>query len=344
MVAVIAGVPLVLPGVLSEAGAALGRIGPVTALVAGRGMEWDPVRTARPFAGGTAILVIALAGSGYLAFLRRAEPSSSSGTAPHAAIVQWLAPQPGDHARLADALGAGLVAPMREARDGTLVIGTTCPDLVRYFPGTSCRRAAPFALPTAMERSLVASLGLYGTKIRLAAPSADAASGTALVLDSAPTELLQERVQIAATRLLPAPTVVSRLTWVLKESPLVAWISGGVLAALIALAVGSLVSMIDRLLATRVHRRHLLALGLGEHRLIAIETWLFAAPYGASIVIGFLAGLALCAMIVDRAGADMPWSAVQLVLGIAVAGGLMGTAGVALIGVRSVGEEGPGTG
>jgi len=37
--------------------------------------------------------------------------------------------------------------------------------------------------------------------------------------------------------------------------------------------------LVDRLLATRLSRRHLLALGLTPRRLASLEAWLFAVPY-----------------------------------------------------------------
>jgi hypothetical protein len=114
IIATVAGVPLLLPGVLRATGAALGRLESVPALMAGRGLEWDPVRAARPFVGGAALLILTLVGSGYLALARDVEVPSLPVGERQAVFVEWLDPRPEDSARLADMLGEDLVVPFSE--------------------------------------------------------------------------------------------------------------------------------------------------------------------------------------------------------------------------------------
>lgn len=342
IVATVVGVPLILPSALRTIGAALGRLESVPASVAGRNLEWNPVRAARPFAGSAALIVIVLAGSGYIAAARHLEePSLPAGEA-QTVTVDWLDPQPTDPERLADTLGTGIVVPIRQ-REGELAVGATCPQLVRYLPkteaGAACRTGAPFELPTETKRRFIEAAAMVaapGVKIRLVPEDEVATSGSALVIDDEPLEVLDERVRNAAMRTLPVAYVLSLESMVMRESPLVAWIVGGTIIAAFALTVGCLLSLVDRLLAARKHHRHLLNLGLSPARLATFEAWLFVGPYAAIVVIGFSAGFALCAPVVSASGALIPWRVIAVTLGVAVVTGLVGTASVATFGARSV--------
>lgn len=347
--AMVVAAPLVLPNVLRAAGERLRRRDSVPALVAGRGMAWDPIRTARPFAVGAALVVLALAGNGWLAFKSDTEASALDGGAVAAVKVWWYDPQPGDRDRLASVLGSGLVVPFShdhghgeqgshhgdEAGEGGALVGATCRQLAPYLSGVACRPDAPYALPHDAAHALADALGEPGTGAALVPPG-EIAGRSAVVFDRAPLGALHERVRTAAMRVLPAPTVQSRMTWVGNESPLVRWLVGGLAVALVALTIGGVLSMVDRLLATQSRRRHLLALGLDARRLAALEMWLFAAPFAASAALGVSAGLALCALISLRTRVDVPWEAVRVVVGSAVLIGLLGTAAVALFGVWSL--------
>ncbi len=341
IVAAAAGVPLVLPGVLRAAGGALGRLGSVSAQLAGRSLQWDPVRTSRPFAGVTVLIVLALVGSGYLALVRYVEPSPGPLAAgPQAVTVSWLDPHPDDLNRFADALGTGLVVPARTS-DSTLTIGATCRDVVRYFADAPpCDPKVPYRLPVGMRQRVKEALGGVYMRVRLAPQDEIADSGSALVLGDAPLKVLEERVRTAAMRTLPAPFVYSALSTQMSQSPLVPWVVGGVVAAAIVLTVGCLISLVDRLLAARRHHRLLLNLGVVPGRLTAIEAWLFAAPYAAVVALSFGVGLLICALIIGFfSGVPMPWHDIGIVAGVAVVVGIAGTASVAAFGARSVLRE-----
>ncbi len=359
IVAMIAGVPFVFPNVLRATGIMLGKLKSVPASIAGRGLEWDPLRAARPFLGVAALLIVTLAGSGYIALAGQVGTSSlpTEGTQP-AVIIEWLDPQPDDFIRLSNAIGAGLVVPFGEgahehengrthehSNGDALVIGAKCSQLAPYFPGTSCSSEAPYRLAEDMERKLTETMAPAAhspdTEVRLAPAQDIAMDGRALAIDNAPLETLEGRVRGAAMRLLPAPYVYSWLSSLGQASPLVSWIAGGIVAAAIALTLGCLTSLIDRLLGTHRHRRHLLNLGVSPRRLAAIEAWLFAAPYGSVAAISFCAGLMVCVLIVGIFPEDitMPWRGVIITLGIALVVGLAGTMSMALFGAKSVREN-----
>lgn len=352
----VVGIPLVFPGVLRAVGGVLGRLESVPATLAGRGMEWDPLRVARPFLGGAILVILVLVGGGFLTVLRHVDATPPPVRGPQAVFVEWLDPRSDDAARFADALDTGLAIPYKEGghghdgqghdgheQEGALVVGVACHELVAYFPGTECNPNAPLELPTTTERGLTETLATVAhgpiTDIRLV-PRHDAESGgSMLVLGDGSLEDLEERTRVAAVTTLPVPVVYSSSTFSMRENPLTAWFIGGTVAAAIALAVSCLISLVDRLLGTRKHRRHLLSLGVSPRRLAALEAWQFAAPYGAVVVVSFSAGLAVCALMIGLSDIPMPWSTVGAVLVAAAIAGLVGTASMAAFGVRSMREE-----
>lgn len=354
ILATLVGVPLVFPGVLRAAGAALGRLESVPMQVAGRNLEWDPRRTARPFLGVAAIVVIALSASGYLAFLNHVEAWPLPTGETSAVFVEWLDPHPEDHDRLADAMGAGLVVPLREGEHthaehrhthgDTMFVGAACSRIAPYFSGATCDPDAPFELPAATEQRLAEALAPAahgpGTEIRLAPESEVADGASALVLGNASPTSLESRVRGAATRTLLAPYVYGGYSGGIQQSPLVAWIDAGIIAAVVSLALGCFLSLVDRLLSTRKHRNHLLNLGASPHLIASLEAWRFIVPFGAVFFVSFVSGLAICMLMVGGPdGISMPWRGIGITLGTAVVIGLVGTVSVAFFSARSIREN-----
>ena len=357
IVAMIVGTPLIYPAALRVIGTTLGRLESVPVSIAGRGLEWDPIRVGRPFLGVAALLIIALAGSGYIAAARAEGYISPSATARTAVFVEWLDARPDDPTRLANALGTGLVVPFSEGghahgnthegshehvHEDALVVGSTCRQLSPYFPDTQCSPNTPYVLPAQTERRLLntMSLAAHGpvTEVRLTPAHEVAMGGSALVLDNVPFEVLEGRVRDVAMRTLAAPHVYSWLSSEIRASPLVAWIADGILVAVLALAVGCLMSLVDRLLGTSKHRRHLLNLGVPIRQIAALEAWRFAAPYIAVVTVSFCVGLAVCILIVGIIPNEalMPWGRIGTTLVAATIAGLVGTASVALFGARNL--------
>jgi MFS family permease len=341
LAAAVAAVPLLLPIVLRRAGTALARSKSVPALLVGRSLEWDPVRTARPFTALGAIVVLALAASGYFAFLWDSQnpstPAVNGGSATF--NVSWEDPRPNDVANLTTALGTSLVAPIRIADSGdAVVVGASCPQLAPYLGDARCRPDAPYELPAGAVQGL-AMLLLYrpDAEVRLVAADDFAGADEAVVLDTAPD--LEARVRGAALRLLPAPNIQSTDDVLLRPSPLVAWLAGGLSVALAALATACLLAIVDRLLATRGERDYLLRVGLLPRQLVALEAWRFAAPYGIVLAAGAVVGLTVCAQIVFGAFIGVPWSPIGWSLGLAVLAWVLGTAAVAAFSARSLHER-----
>lgn len=340
LLAAVVGVPLVLPSALRVIGGWVGRLRSIPPSLAGRGMEWDPLRVARPFAGGAALLVLVIAGSGFIAIARYDEASAQPGKDTRTVSVRWLDPRPGDSERLASALKSKLVVPTNENGD-TLVIGASCPQLADYFPNAECTPGKSFELPATMEPKLTA-LSFFGgpnTEVRLTPAGDVAKSDSALVLGGTSKESLERDVRTAAMNSLPAPYVFSAEPLELRDSPLVPWIIAGLALSTIVLGVGCLLSLVDRFLGLRKHHRHLVNLGLAPRQLVTLEAWQFAVPYGTVVVAGSLVGVGICILMVWPANVPVPWQAVGSVLGIALIIGFIGTLSMALFEAKSVHEN-----
>ena len=83
-------------------------------------MEWDPVRAARPFIAGAALLFLVLAGAAFVGLSRETEELSTPSTA-GAATIEWQDARPGDLAQLQAAFGTGLAVPFSEKENTTTV-------------------------------------------------------------------------------------------------------------------------------------------------------------------------------------------------------------------------------
>lgn len=340
MLATVAAVPLFLPILLRRVGSVVGNGEGLLTSVAGRVVEWNPVRVSRPFAGLAALTVIALTGSGYFALMNNMGESGGFEPGPIVS-VSWVDPKPQDLPNFKDSLNEGVVVPVNYSRD-TMEIGAECRQLQTYFPDGKCNPNKPLEMTPSMGDELRETLSMRGGaggRILLKPEDAIPATGNVLVLGGYPLPELESQVRTAAMRTLPAPYVVSGLLLVgSAESPLMPWIGGGIAAAVLVLGIGCFISLVDRLLDTRKQRLHLLNLGIRPRRLAFFEAFIFALPYAVVFFYSFAIGLLVCYLIVvgPISGVPMPWGSVALVLVAAVVGGLVGTASVAAFGSRSV--------
>jgi len=356
MVAAVIGVPAIIPVLLRALGGVLGRVRSTSVAIAGRSMEWDPARAARPFIGLAALLFLVLTGTGYITLSRDTDkPNLATGNT-QAVTVQWQDPEPGDLTRLGNATG-GMVAPFVEGghdhqhdnstnhhhagTPGVVSVGATCTELARYVPDISCDRASPFNAPSAMQQRLTGWLAqsTHGSvdQIRLVPRTDLEGVGSALVVDEAPLEAIDERVRNAAMATLPAPYVRSALASASRESPLIPWLIGGVVTAVVGLTIACLMSLIDRLLSARNYHRQLVNLGISRSRLTALGAWTFALPYSAVLGMSFLAGSVASALLILPT--PMPWTPIGITAAAALAAGLLGTVSVALLGANSALKE-----
>lgn len=278
-----------------------------------RGALPAPVEPRRPIAALNLVLIAGLIVAGYLGLQQHVPSSLVEHRAPSGLIVRWLDANAHDHNRLTDSLRPSLVAPIAQ-RGKTLLVGASCDSIARQVPSTRCRRNGQFELPpTARRRLSEVVLGSPDVPIRLAPPSEVPRSGNTLVVGDEALGPLEARVRVEVLRRLPAPTVVSPLTFVKRPSPLLPWIVGGFLAAFITIAAAFVVRIFDRL-AYLAETSDVRGSSLPAHHRLARLPWRSTLP----VCYAAVTGGALCAAVVVGAGAPVPWTTIA-VMAIALA-------------------------
>lgn len=348
-----AGIPALVPIVLRAVGGLLARVRSVSVHLAARSMEWDPVRAARPFIAGAALVFLVLAGAAYVSLSRDIDEPRSTPTTAGAATVEWQDARPGDLARLQAAFGTGLVVPFSAAGEhdhgggaspdhehsGRLLIGATCLDLAAYLPGSQCDPGSAMALPEAMKPAITSWLEqvMHGpaSDFELVEPASVADAGAALFLDRQPVAQVDERARNAAAMVgLPAPSVRSALSLSTRESPLVPWLIGTLAFAAGALAFACLLAIVDRLLGWSEAHRRLVNIGISRPRLARLTALNFALPYFSVLLVSLAGGLAASAVLLLPTS-SMPTAAIGVTAMVGAVCGLLGSVGVALLGARS---------
>ncbi len=329
-------IPLLLPSALRPIGDLLGRMNSVALLIAGRGLSWDPARRARPFAGVATIVALALATSGYFSFLWNAQnqrvPTPISEAS--AVSVSWLDPQRGDIDRIARTLKANLVLPATSDGSG-ISIGATCVELETVGVSASCNPNDPYTLSGGAKEDIAIMIGQPGSEVGLTPAGDILLPSRAVVFGRQDPHELELQVRTATISQLPGPYISSADQLGIRPSPLVAWLEAGLMLALGVLAIACVLALVDRLLATRHDRRHLLRIGMPPRTLATVEAMQFGVPYIVVSLIGAGVGLAICLQIVAVAGAEAPVRQVLITLIFAAVAGIVGTAGVAMFGYRS---------
>ncbi|MBA2560128.1 MAG: hypothetical protein H0V07_09620 [Propionibacteriales bacterium] len=356
----VAGIPLVMPGVLRSVGRRIGRSDSVTASLAGNALEWDPVRTARPFMGLGALLVLAVVGTGYVSLATYIEPPQGMDTASSAVAVEWRQVQPADLERFTAAMGASLVVPFRQmeifqagrSRAGSgvapptrgegLTLGATCTEISLYVSGSPCESQASSRLTGSVRQEVAALLSdafnhSVGT-IRLAPRKKLGDSGHAFVLDDSALPVLDEHVRNVAMSTLPAPSVTSAVSNQPLVPSLVRWISAGLVVAVTILVIGSLLSLVDRLLGSRRRHSCLLNLGVSPQQLTLLGAAMFAVPYSVVAFVALATGFGIFAMMVAFS-VPVPWQAVTVIISGTLVVGLVGTVSMAIFGSRQALRE-----
>lgn len=372
--AIFAGVPLVLPILIRRIGTWMARLSSVPAFLAGRRLSWNPLRATRPLLGVATLIVVSMAGFGAIAKGTHPEGAVHTQGKISSVSVKWVDPHVGDTQHLADALGTGLVVPIRlpehnhnhdgyvqssgmaqhrharahdkgahnsrnhaHAHGHKLTLGATCPRLASYLFRGGCEAGAQFELPESLERQVkhATLLGGPSSEVSLVPRNDVANTGHVLVFGHVSLKTLEARVRTSAMATLPASYVTSPLGAVTQRSPLIPWIVGGIVAAILILACGCLLSLVTRLRSGLNRDRHLLAVGVTPVRYACMEASWFGVTYLVATAASFLVGLAVCALIV---GVDvpMPWPSIRAAVGMALLAGFVGITSMFVFGLRGI--------
>ena len=224
-----------------------------------------------------------------------------------------------------------------QGQANALTLGVACSELARYFSGAKCGTVARFELPPSLERKIAQATLLGGPEvnIQLAPPRAFGDGGRVLALSNKPQQVYEERVRTAAMSTLPAPYVTSALASVTQRSPLIPWIIGGIIAAVLALTAGCLLSLVNHFKEGHKYSRQLLAIGVTPRRYVWLEACRFGTTYLSAVAASFAIGVVMCLLIV---GIDtpVPWTDIGITLAAALLAGLAGMTAMISFGVRRI--------
>lgn len=259
----VAAAAFVLPEVFARVGARLAEADRLTVGLVGRGMHYDPRRSAAPFVGITAIVALGMLTS---TFFASADAMSKEKTLAHggleSASVVWgdVRPQDAeDFRRALRADGADLTAIQVGAADGDhdhdhghdqagglhLQVGAACAELEAVAPvGCSASGEESQGVVELFGRAL----GEPVASVDFVAPSEVSGAGRILVLGDGDLVDLDAAVRAAAHATVPAPRIDSDVFFRYPElSSLYQMLLKGLLTALAALTLAVIVSCIDRL-------------------------------------------------------------------------------------------------
>lgn len=325
MVTSLAALPLASPGVLPGLGAAMARSRSVAALIAGRRLQAEPVRLGRPFAAyGVLVLLSVLTGC-YVSLLDLSEDGRPAGAGPAAVLVRWSDAPATTVDRLARALPGATVVPVDEGERG-LRVRARCHELQNAIRSLDCD-AGSRARASPLEEALLLAPGdvTFG--------GADAASpkpNAAIAISRGSPTALDRRVRDAASGVVAAPSLSSRLDARRRPSPLTPWLRAGLAVAGLTLGLAGLVLLVDTVLRARAHRGMLEAVGMRPRQVGRLEALLFALPFGAVAAVSLLVGLIFAALFVRVAGVPFPFAWMLATVGTVGVGGSLASLAVAV--------------
>lgn len=331
----IATIPFVYAGLVRAVGSELAKVRYVSVMLAGRLLSWDPVRLTRPYASLGTIIMIAMVSMAFGKILSSYENPELHVADASAVLVSWVDPRPEDVSRFQAALGSGTVIPLKPGDDG-MAMGASCQDIAEALNRTDCLPHQPYTLPESLQQELQ-KLVPNSSPYSLESPDTLPVSGHALVLARESLPALHERVSTAAWQTLPAPHVFSWELFIKRIDNRNAWLIGGILAALALLGLGSVIALVDRLIANRVQRTVLLRIGLATSRLRILEAWLFAVPYVTVSLASLAAGSLLAWLILDTwKKVSPPWGQFGVLFALDLGAGLIGVLAVMALGVSTI--------
>ncbi|MBI2767734.1 MAG: hypothetical protein HYX53_17700 [Chloroflexi bacterium] len=348
MVLLLFGVPIVAPLVVRRVGYIVARFRTVPTLLAGRRLGWDPIRNARPHIAAATLVALTLTVLGYQR-LTDAEIRPTRSPAVAFLTIDLGVTTEAEVAELTGQLRPALVAVLREDAN-RWIVGASCQQISPHVAGARCdpnnpdqfdatggsRMARALGLPPQLDLALAPNLRLDQPWAGSAptGPSRDAL----LVIDATETAAaLEERVGAITTVSLPGSNVIGASRFRGYYPPAWSWAVAGLALAAAILAVGTVLPILDQLTASRKQRRHLIRIGVTEHRLQVLEGLLFGIPFFVVVAVGLGAGITSCWLLVSQSGspATMPWTPIGVVVGVALILGLLGSLAVATLGVRS---------
>ena len=311
-------VPLLVPGVLRSVGRTIARAPSPATFLAGRFMGFDPVSSARPFAGIATLIVLAGSCAGWITVANYVEDSPGAGNGIQVSVASWRAASVPDVVdEVSDAL-PGLVVSGFSIQGDRIVLDTTCESVATAATDVTCNGAGTLGgaginelmrgLQTASED------GPMLTTVAFASDQPRATETSELVVIGSGDAVAQDqRVESALAPFVEVPTVEGVSNSLATPSALVPWIGFGLAMASMLLGAGCLLLLSDRFRHVMTQHRALHLVGLTGAQMRRVARLLFVVPYVVIAVAGLLLGVIACLTISAPVGT--PW---ELLAGLAV--------------------------
>ena len=291
------GLPVVLPFGVRSLGRQIQRLPSVVMLFAGRTLERNAIRSARPMMGLVALAILLTTGAGFLAVVGTLDPPPVGDQRLVAARVSSLAYQPQDLVNLRGKLPGSVVAPytITGSPEGPeLRLGATCADLAVLQIECSPDKGLVGSAADGIARAVGFPPGILTIVL---GKVANHSNGQLLAL-SGPRETFAQDVRAAAGATLVGPVVMTLDDQAQVESPLVPWLIMGFLVGAVLLLLAACILLVDGVLRAESERQLLAKLGVPNRKLMQIEALQLLSSYTFTAGIGLAVGTVLCIVVV----------------------------------------------
>lgn len=279
------GLPLVLPILARAVGAAVARTGGPGQLLAGRGLQRAPLTAVRPLFGLAAILVVTPVVATWLAIARQHDPPTVPDQQLQVARITGALTSL-EPTALRAAEPADIVMAVKEGAGGQQIFAG-CTQLRRLLDTPACVGNTLTAAGNARLTRLVGGSGGFS----LNASAAVAGRPDMILVLGQRSPSFETRIRAAALNQRAAVSVFSDEDLLQRESPLVAWILGGLKALCGLLFAALAVSLIGRSVGDPASRRLLGVLGLTGSQIRAVQLRGFLLAYGVVFCFALTAGI-----------------------------------------------------
>lgn len=317
--ATLALLPLMLPQVIRPLGTAIARIPGLPFRLAGRGIEHDAIRVSRPVLSAAVIVAMALGAVGFWAIIHTAIPPAPERTEIPAVMINYTSvDQPAEIATLSSALPDALVLRADGASE-PVRLAATCDQFVPWFPGTACDAQNPRMLSGDLAEKLAVAItgGPHGNVVLVPPEEIETNSFLAVIGRGEYTPFVESTHAAARQYLLLA--VINDNDGVSEAVMSAKWLAAGIRVAVLLLALGVVVAMVDRFIDIRGHRRGLLRIGLVPRQLGQLDALQFLITSVAAVAAGALLGvLTVLRVLQAYQETPTPWSDMRMVISAAI--------------------------
>jgi hypothetical protein len=313
LIAFLVSLPLALPLGVKFAGALLARRLSTSSWLAGRFIQYNPIRSARTFAAAGLMIALAMCGLTLFSTFKKDIVSSREYGSDAVFLLSWI-PQERQEARsLATRLPEDLIVPYQPSTGGSgLDLYVECSSLARYIPRVDCVDGQPYAVSSQDKQSIAGSLGVGSTSIALRSGNAPRSVRFAFALTRGDGEVADKRIRTAAMNTLVGPSVTSRVFLQVRPPEQSGWILGATIAGSAILSFVCILSVLDTAIRLGQRRFQLAKLSLSPRQFRSLKIQTFLLPLLLVCFLGMWLGLWLSSVIAAVFNTALPIA--QLVL------------------------------